>query len=67
MDQSNDLRKHNIVIFESPARRRWWLLTKALEHAPLHRALDLARAAEVFLADSDGIGVQSLIESYYLH
>jgi hypothetical protein len=36
-------------IFYDPARRRFWLLTKALESAPLRDALTLAKGAEAFL------------------
>lgn len=36
--------------FADPARRRMWLLNKALEKAPLGEALTLARRAEAFLA-----------------
>lgn len=36
-------------VFDDPARRRYWLLTKALEAAPLGEALALAKAAEAFL------------------
>lgn len=46
-------------LFEEPPRRRWWLLTKALECSPLDRALDLARAADQFVlaeADTDKTG-----------
>jgi len=35
--------------FQEPARRRAWLLCKALECVPLDRALDLARMAEQFV------------------
>ena len=44
-------------IGHDPARRRWWLLTKALERAPLAEALRLARAAEEFI---DGVGLGEL-------
>jgi hypothetical protein len=37
-----------------PARRRRWLLTKALEIAPLTKALALAREAEDFLSGTAG-------------
>jgi hypothetical protein len=36
-------------LFDEPPRRRWWLLSKALEAAPLDEALRLAQAAEDFL------------------
>jgi hypothetical protein len=34
---------------DDPARRRFWLLIKALESAPLQEALALAKGAEVFV------------------
>jgi hypothetical protein len=46
-------------LFEEASRRRWWLLTKALECSPLDRALDLARVADQFILagpDADGVG-----------
>jgi len=39
------------AIFGDPSLRRWWLLNKALENAPLADALKLAQAADEFLAD----------------
>jgi hypothetical protein len=36
-------------VFDDPARRRFWLLIKALETAPLREALALAKGAEAFL------------------
>jgi DNA-binding CsgD family transcriptional regulator len=36
-------------LFEQPAVRRYWLLSKALESAPIDQALEVARAAEEFL------------------
>jgi hypothetical protein len=42
------------VIFKEPERRRWWLLTKALENAPLEDAVKLARAADQFLVSGRG-------------
>lgn len=36
-------------VLGDPARRRCWLLAKALEAAPLGEALALAKAAEAFL------------------
>jgi DNA-binding CsgD family transcriptional regulator len=39
-------------ILNDPRRRRAWLLSKALESSPLDRALELARAAEVFITGS---------------
>ena len=38
-------------VFGDPARRRYWLLAKALEAAPLGEALALAKAAEAFLTE----------------
>lgn len=37
------------TVFRNTAHRRIWLLTKALEHAPLAEALILAQAAEDFV------------------
>jgi hypothetical protein len=37
------------AVFASPARRRFWLLTKALEDAPLDVALARAKSAEAFV------------------
>jgi DNA-binding NarL/FixJ family response regulator len=39
-------------ILKDALRRRAWLLSKALESFPLDRALELARAAEVFITGS---------------
>jgi hypothetical protein len=39
---------------DDPRRRRWWLLTKALEIAPLRDALEIACAADVFLTGGTG-------------
>jgi hypothetical protein len=39
----------NIDALSQPIFRRWWLLGKALEAAPLDKALKLARAADEFL------------------
>jgi DNA-binding CsgD family transcriptional regulator len=36
-------------LFEQPALRRYWLLSKALESAPIDQALEVARAADEFL------------------
>jgi hypothetical protein len=33
-----------------PMRRRWFLLVRALEHMPLHAAIELVERAEAFLA-----------------
>lgn len=43
---------HQLML--DPARRRRWLLTKALEIAPLTQALALAREAEDFLCGTAG-------------
>lgn len=37
---------------DQAADRRWWLLCKALETAPLDRAIELARAADAFVTGS---------------
>jgi hypothetical protein len=42
-----DITLHDV--FDDPARRRFWLLTKALERAPLREALALAKGTEAFL------------------
>jgi hypothetical protein len=39
------------ALFDDPRRRRWWLLTKALEGAPLASALETALAADVFVLE----------------
>jgi len=41
-------------LFDEPPRRRWWLLSKALESAPLNEALKLAQAAEDFVVGGVG-------------
>jgi hypothetical protein len=41
--------------FADPVRRRMWLLTKALEDAPLLEALAQANEAEAFLAERVGV------------
>jgi hypothetical protein len=38
-------------LFDDPPRRRWWLLTKALEGAPLQAALETALAADRFILE----------------
>jgi len=38
-------------VFEDPARRRFWLLIKALETTPFRGALALAKGAEAFLTE----------------
>jgi hypothetical protein len=43
-------------LFDDPPRRRWWLLTKALEGAPLQEALETALAADLFIVEGvDGL------------
>jgi hypothetical protein len=43
-------------LFYDPPRRRWWLLTKALEGAPLQEALETALAADLFIVEGvDGL------------
>ncbi len=39
----------DFALLEQPARRRYWLLYKALECVPLDRAVDLARMADEFV------------------
>jgi hypothetical protein len=41
-----------IALIDKPAGRRLWLLSCALQSLPLDRAIDLARAAEVFVTGS---------------
>ena len=48
MDKSTEL----LCVLQEPARRRTWLLCKALECAPMDRALDLARIADQFIMGS---------------
>jgi hypothetical protein len=36
-------------LFDQPEHRRFWLLSKALESAPLDEAIELARAADQFI------------------
>jgi hypothetical protein len=38
-------------LFDNPVRRRWWLLTKALESASLQQALEIALAADLFVVE----------------
>lgn len=38
------------IVADDAARRRWWLLTEAAKDASLREALEIARAAEAFLA-----------------
>jgi hypothetical protein len=42
--------KEFLSFLEAPARRRCWLLYRALDCLPLDRALDLARAADEFVS-----------------
>lgn len=44
-----------------PAYRRGWLLLKALECAPLDQAIDLARAADLFVIGNDRGDAASVI------
>jgi len=39
-------------LLNEPAARRWWLLTRALECAPLAQAIELVQATEEFLASA---------------
>jgi hypothetical protein len=48
-------------IVNDPIRRRWWILSKALETAALEEALRLARSVEDFLL-ARGDGVPSTID-----
>lgn len=41
------------VMFVHPMRRRWWLLSKALENAPLDDALKIAQAVDQFLVSGE--------------
>lgn len=41
-------------VFDDPARRRFWLLIKALETTPFREALALAKGVEAFLTGSAG-------------
>jgi hypothetical protein len=38
-------------LLDDPTRRRFWLLIKALENAPLREALALAKATEAFVTE----------------
>jgi hypothetical protein len=44
---TNDINLCEVV--DNPARRRFWLLIKALESAPLGEAVGLAKSAEAFV------------------
>jgi hypothetical protein len=50
-------------LFDDPARRRFWLLTKALEDAPLDVALALARRAEAFVTGCADASQQRAVAS----
>lgn len=52
------------AIFDDPARRRFWLLTKALEDAPLEVALCLAMSAEAFVTGRAGAARERTIVDY---
>ena len=47
----------NVDEMLEPVHRRWLLLSKALETAPLDEALRLAQSAEDFLGDGSGVDV----------
>jgi hypothetical protein len=51
-------------VLDDPARRRFWLLTKALEGAPLREALALAKGAEAFLTRSTGALPERVVADY---
>jgi hypothetical protein len=44
----------DLTLFADTARRRRWLLTKAMEHSTLGEALCLAQAAEAFVTEKHG-------------
>jgi hypothetical protein len=48
-------------IINDPVRRRWWILSKALEVVPFEEALRLARSVEDFLL-AGGVGVLATID-----
>jgi hypothetical protein len=48
-------------VVDDPIRRRWWILSKALEAAALEEALRLARSVEDFLL-AGSVGVPSTID-----
>ena len=43
-------KRREAMIVDDSVRRRWWLLTEAIKQAPLREALEIACAAEAFLA-----------------
>jgi hypothetical protein len=51
-------------VFDDPARRRLWLLIKALEAAPLREALVLARGAEAFLTGGADSSQEKAVADY---
>jgi hypothetical protein len=51
---------------DDPARRRVWLLTKALEGAPLAEALAMAKAAEAFLTGRAVMSQQEAVAHHLL-
>ena len=51
MDRSPD--RNLLDLHVDPMRRRWFLLVRALEHMPLHAAIELVERAEAFLAAGD--------------
>jgi hypothetical protein len=52
-------------IYGDTARRRFWLLIKALETAPLREALVLAKGAETFLTGSADSRSQEIAAADY--
>jgi hypothetical protein len=64
-------------LLDNPCRRRWWLLTKALEGASLQEALEFALAADVFtVGGANGLSPEDQalaeiasteVENRYLH
>jgi hypothetical protein len=54
------------TVFDDPARRRFWLLTKALEDAPLEVALCLAMSAEAFVTGRAEASQERAIASYWI-
>ena len=46
-------------LFDDPVSRRWWLLNRALESAPLAEALQWARAVEDFLRGHSDEGISA--------
>ena len=54
------------TIFAHPLRRRWWLITKALESAALDDALKIAQAVDKFLTSGDVEGLDQQISQIYM-